>query len=93
LFGADPRRTHAIPAGPREEAEQLFGNLTAVLAAAGASLADVVRVGTVMGALQCDGPMFNQVWAEQFGEHRLARSAIESPASAARARTLASWLR
>jgi 2-iminobutanoate/2-iminopropanoate deaminase len=32
-----------------------------------------------MRVLQCDGPMFNQVWAEQFGEHRLARSAIESP--------------
>jgi 2-iminobutanoate/2-iminopropanoate deaminase len=78
LFGADPR-THAIPAGPREEAEQLFGNLTAILATAGASLTDVVRVGIVMRALQRDRPMFNQVWAEQFGEHQPARSAIESP--------------
>jgi 2-iminobutanoate/2-iminopropanoate deaminase len=78
LFGADPR-THAIPTGPREEAEQLFGNLTAILAAAGASLTDVVRVGIVMRALQRDRPMFNQVWAEQFGQHQPARSAIESP--------------
>jgi 2-iminobutanoate/2-iminopropanoate deaminase len=78
LFGADPTN-HAIPVDAREEAEQLFANLTAILAAAGASLSDVVRVGIVMRALQRDRPVFNQVWAEQFVEHRPARSAIESP--------------
>ena len=77
LFGADPA-THAIPADAREEAEQLFANLTAILTAAGARLSDVVRVGIVMRALQRDRPVFNQVWAEQFGEHRPARSAIEA---------------
>ena len=77
LFGADPA-THAIPADPRAEAEQLFANLSAILAAAGAGLGDVVRVGIVMRALQRDRPVFNQVWAERFGEHRPARSAIES---------------
>lgn len=77
LFGADPA-THAIPADAREEAEQLFANLTAILTAAGAGLTDVVRVGIVMRALQRDRPMFNQVWAERFGEHRPARSAIEA---------------
>jgi 2-iminobutanoate/2-iminopropanoate deaminase len=77
LFGADPA-THAIPADARAEAEQLFANLNAILAAAGARLTDVVRVGIVMRALQRDRPLFNQVWAEQFGEHRPARSAIEA---------------
>ena len=77
LFGADPA-THAIPADPRAEAEQLFANLSAILAAAGAGLGDVVRVGIVMRALQRDRPVFNQVWAEQFGEHRPARSAVEA---------------
>jgi len=77
LFGADPA-THEIPADAREEAERLFGNLAAILAAAGAGLADVVRVGIVMRALQRDRPVFNQVWAERFGEHRPARSAIEA---------------
>ena len=77
LFGADPA-THAIPTDVREEAEQLFANLTAILAAAGAGLTDVVRVGIVMRALQRDRPVFNQVWAERFGEHRPARSAIEA---------------
>ena len=77
LFGADPA-THAIPADARAEAEQLFANLTAILAAAGAALTDVVRVGIVMRALQRDRPTFNQVWAERFREHRPARSAIEA---------------
>jgi 2-iminobutanoate/2-iminopropanoate deaminase len=77
LFGADPT-THAIPDDARAEAEQLFANLTAILAAAGAALTDVVRVGIVMRALQRDRPLFNQVWAERFGGHRPARSAIEA---------------
>ena len=34
LFGADPA-THAILDDPRAEAEQLFANLAAILAAAG----------------------------------------------------------
>jgi 2-iminobutanoate/2-iminopropanoate deaminase len=78
LFGADPG-THAIPTDARAEAEQVFANLEAILAAAGAELTDVVRVGIVMRALQRDRPVFNEVWAERFGEHRPARSAIESP--------------
>jgi 2-iminobutanoate/2-iminopropanoate deaminase len=77
LFGADPT-THEIPPGAREEAEQLFANLAAILAAAGAGLTDIVRVGIVMRALQRDRPVFNEVWAELFGEHRPARSAIEA---------------
>ena len=63
----------------RAEAEQLFANLQAILEAAGAALTDVVRVGIVMRDLQRDRPVFNQVWAERFGDHRPARSAIQSP--------------
>jgi 2-iminobutanoate/2-iminopropanoate deaminase len=79
LFGAHPRERE-IPEDARAEAEQLFDNLGAILAAAGSGLADVVRVGIVMRHLQRDRPVFNQVWAERFGEHLPARSAIESPA-------------
>jgi 2-iminobutanoate/2-iminopropanoate deaminase len=32
----------------------------------------------VMRDLQGDWPTFNKVWAERFGDHRLARSAIQS---------------
>ena len=77
LFGADPT-THAIPADARDEVEQLFANLAAILEAAGAGLTDVVRVGIVMRALQRDRPVFNQVWAQRFGDHRPARSAVEA---------------
>jgi 2-iminobutanoate/2-iminopropanoate deaminase len=79
LFGADPRE-RAIPEDARAEAEQLFANLTAILAAGGGGPTDVVRVGIVMRNLQRDRPVFNEVWAQWFGEHRPARSAIESSA-------------
>ena len=79
LFGADPRE-RAIPEDARAEAEQLFDNLAAILDAGGAGLTDVVRVGIVMRNLQRDRPVFNEVWSERFGDHRPARSAIESSA-------------
>jgi 2-iminobutanoate/2-iminopropanoate deaminase len=78
LFGADPLH-RAIPEDARAEAEQIFANLEAILAAAGAALTDVVRVGIVMRDLQRDRPVFNQVWAERFGDHRPARSASQAP--------------
>jgi 2-iminobutanoate/2-iminopropanoate deaminase len=64
----------------RAEAERLFDNLEAILKAAGADLSHVVRVGIVMRDLYGDRLVFNQVWVERFGDHRPARSAIESPA-------------
>jgi 2-iminobutanoate/2-iminopropanoate deaminase len=75
LFGTDPR-TGEAPAEAREEADLLFRNLTAILAAAGTELGDVVRVGVFMKSLQRDRPVFNEVWVEHFGEHRPARSAV-----------------
>jgi 2-iminobutanoate/2-iminopropanoate deaminase len=78
LFGADPT-VRAIPEDATAEAEQLFDNLESILKAAGMTLTDVVRVGIVMRDLQRDRPVFNTVWAERFGNHRPARSAIQSP--------------
>ena len=75
LFGTDPN-TGNLPGDPRMEAEQLFANLTAILHAADASLTDVVRVGIYMKNLQRDRPIFNEVWASHFGDHRPARSAV-----------------
>jgi 2-iminobutanoate/2-iminopropanoate deaminase len=77
LFGADPQ-TGAIPDDPRKEAEQLFANLAAILAAADALLTDVVRVGIFMKELQRDRPVFNEVWRVRFGDHRPARSAVQA---------------
>src|SRR4051812_3477449 len=77
LFGVDPVSRN-IPADVTAEGEQIFDNLTAILSAAGARLTDVVRVGIVMRDLQRDRPSFNEVWKSRFGEHRPARSAIQS---------------
>ena len=77
LFGVDPA-TSTVPGDAAAEAALLFDNLTAVLAAAGAGLTDVVRVGIVMRDLQADRPAFNAVWRERFGDHRPARSAIQA---------------
>ena len=76
LFGNDPQ-TGKRPAGAGEEADQLFANLTAILAAADADLSDVVRVGIFMRDLQRDRPAFNEAWTRHFGDHRPARSAVE----------------
>ena len=76
LFGTHPQTGH-LAADAREEAEQLFDNLGAILGAAGAELTDVVRVGIFMKQLQRDRPVFNETWARHFGAHRPARSAIE----------------
>jgi 2-iminobutanoate/2-iminopropanoate deaminase len=77
LFGAAPDG-HAIPDDATAEAEQLLDNLEAILEAAGARLDQVVRVGVFMRHLQRDRPAFNAVWGRRFGDHRPARSAIES---------------
>jgi 2-iminobutanoate/2-iminopropanoate deaminase len=77
LFGTDPG-TGRIPDEARAEATQMFDNLEAILAAAGARLTDVVRVGIFMKQLQRDRPAFNEVWRERFGDHRPARSAVQA---------------
>lgn len=75
LFGVDPR-TGQLPPDPGEEVDQLFANLTAILAAAGLRLSDVVRVGIFMRDLQADRPALNDRWTRHFGDHRPARSAV-----------------
>jgi 2-iminobutanoate/2-iminopropanoate deaminase len=75
LFGTDPT-SGAVPENARAEVDRLLENLAAVLAAAGAELRHVVRVGIFMTHLQRDRPVFNEVWVEHFGDHRPARSAI-----------------
>ena len=59
LFGANPVG-HAIPEDTKAEAEQIFTNLVAILAAAGTDLTNVVRVGIVMRDLPRDRPALKQ---------------------------------
>lgn len=65
-------------AGPDIEAqtEQVFDNLEAVLAAAGASLAQVVKSTVFVKDLE-DFARLNGVYARRFGAHTPARSTVE----------------
>lgn len=65
-------------AGPDIEAqtEQVFDNLEAVLAAAGASLAQVVKATVFVKDLE-DFASLNSVYARRFGTHTPARSTVE----------------
>lgn len=60
----------------RAQTEQVFANLRAVLAAAGASLHRVVKATVFVSDLN-DFGVINEVYAEAFGEHRPARSTVQ----------------
>ena len=58
------------------QAEQTLANLTAVLAAAGCTMQDVVKA-TVYLIDMDDFAAVNEVYARVFGDHRPARSCVE----------------
>lgn len=57
------------------QAQQIFKNLQAVLEAAGASFANVVKTTCFLTDMN-DFAAFNAVYAEYFGEHKPARSCV-----------------
>lgn len=57
------------------QTEQVMKNLAAVLAAAGSSLARVVKT-TVYLTDMADFPAMNEVYARHFGSHKPARSTV-----------------
>ena len=60
----------------KEQTNQVFENLKAVLAAAGTSLNQVVKTTVFMKDMN-DFVEMNEVYASHFGEHKPARSAVE----------------
>ena len=60
-----------------EQARQTFSNLEAVAQAAGASLADAVRVGVYLRDMS-NFPAMNKVYAEFFRDPMPARTTIQS---------------
>ena len=60
----------------KEQTNQVFENLKAVLAAAGTSLDQVVKTTVFMKDMN-DFVDMNEVYANHFGEHKPARSAVE----------------
>jgi 2-iminobutanoate/2-iminopropanoate deaminase len=64
-----------VEGGLRAELEQAMANLSAVLASAGATLADVVKT-TVYLTDMADYAEMNDVYTAILGDHRPARSAV-----------------
>ncbi len=74
--GVDPQTSELVSWRLSDQTEQVFKNLKAVLAAAGASLQNVVKT-TVFLAHMSDFAEMNGIYAEYFGDNRPARSTIE----------------
>jgi len=65
-----------VAADIEAQTEQVFDNLSAVLAAAGASLAQVVKCTVFVKDLNDFGRL-NAVYERRFGDHKPARSTVE----------------
>jgi len=73
----DPASGELVGKTVAEQTEQALKNLTAVLAASGSSLGQVVKT-TVFLADMADFPAMNEVYAKHFGGHRPARSTVQA---------------
>ena len=71
----DPQ-TMELVEGTREQIEQVFRNLAAVAAAAGGSLADVVKLNVYLTDLTAF-PLVNEIMAQHVQEPYPARAAIQ----------------
>ena len=73
----DPSTVEFVPGGIAEQTEQVFRNLSAVLEAAGTSLARVVKT-TVFLAEMSDFAAMNEVYARFFEGEKPARSTVQA---------------
>jgi 2-iminobutanoate/2-iminopropanoate deaminase len=73
----DPQSGELVGKTIIEQTDQVLKNLTAVLAASGSSLGQVVKT-TVFLADMADFAAMNEVYARHFGGHRPARSTVQA---------------
>lgn len=73
----DPRTGALTGEDAAAQARRVFANLSAVLAAAGCGLGDVLKT-TVYLADMDDFAAVNAVYAEAFGAHKPARSTVQA---------------
>ena len=71
----DPTTGTVIEGGIEAQTARVLENLAAVLTAAGSSLSQVVKT-TVFLTDMADFPAMNQVYAEEFGDHKPARATV-----------------
>ena len=74
--GFDPA-TGELRDGFEAQAEQVFANLKAVLAASGCGFGDVLKA-TVYLADMADFPVLNRIYTAAFGDHKPARSTTQA---------------
>lgn len=67
---------NVVEGGIEEQTRQVFANLQAVLAEAGATFSDVVKATVFMKDMG-DFAAMNAIYGEAFGDHKPARSAVE----------------
>lgn len=75
----DPATMEIVAGGISEQTDRVLLNLGAVLAAAGMSLADVIKTTVFLVDMAEFAPM-NEVYARHFGDHRPARSTVAAAA-------------
>lgn len=73
----DPATGDLVDGGIEAQTHRVFRSLSAVLEAAGGSLATVVKT-TVFLSDMANFSAMNAVYAEHFGEHRPARACVEA---------------
>jgi 2-iminobutanoate/2-iminopropanoate deaminase len=72
----DPASTQVVEGDVVAQTEQVFNNLGAVLAGAGATWADVVKTTVFLMDMR-DFPRMNEVYARVMGDARPARSTVQ----------------
>lgn len=76
-IGIDPQTGRLVDGGFAAQTERVLANLSAVLEAAGASWADVVKT-TVYLHDMADFPTFNEMYGRHIGDARPARSTVQT---------------
>ena len=76
-IGIDPQTGRLVDGGFAAQTERVLTNLSAVLEAAGASWADVVKT-TVYLHDMADFPTFNEMYGRHIGDARPARSTVQA---------------
>lgn len=72
----DPETKALVPGDIHAQVEQVLKNITAVLAGANLTLANVVKSTVFLVDLK-DFPVMNGLYAHAFGDHKPARSTIQ----------------
>lgn len=75
MIGMKPGALELVPGGIEAESRQALENIRTMLAAAGATPADVFKCTIMLDDIS-EWSRFNQVYLDFFGEHRPARSAF-----------------